>query len=123
MKGTLLTVLFLPFALCVSAAACEPAGAPTPHEAEAGSATILDTYYVRFQIDAESYHAVPIDGDDLLRGAPGAYLFEGPAYVRRQAEVVWRCHPRGYQVPRGAEIIISSSRARVTITTLDYDCW
>jgi hypothetical protein len=118
-----LAVLFLPLALSVSAAGCEPAGTPTRHEAEPGTVTILATYYVRFRIDGESYHAVPIDRDDLLRRASGGYLFEGPAYVRRKGEVVWRCHPRGYQVPHGAKIMISSSRAPVTITTLEGDCW
>jgi hypothetical protein len=114
MIRTLLAVLFLPSALCVPAAACQPTGMPTPHEVEPRTVTILDTYYVRFQVDGESYHAVPIDGDEFLRSSSGRHFFQGPVYVRREGGV-WQCHSRGYQVPQGARIMISSSRAPVTL--------
>ena len=122
MMRNLLAGVFLPFALCISAAACQPEAAPTQHGAEVSSVAILDTYYVRFLLDGDSYHAVPIDGDELVRGARGGYLFEGPVYVRREGEELWRCQPRGYQVPAGARIMISSSRAPVTARTRERFC-
>jgi hypothetical protein len=122
MKATLHAVLFVSLSVFATATACRSVGPTDPREAEPRSVTILDTYYVRFQLDGESYHAVPIDGDDLLRGASGGYLFGGPAYVRREGEVVWQCHPRGYRIPRGARIMISSSRAPVTVWTWERYC-
>jgi hypothetical protein len=122
MMRTLLAEVFLSFALCVSPAACRPVAEPTPREVEAASVTIQNTYYIRFQIDGDSYHAVPIDGDDLVRGAKAGYLFEGPVYVRKEGEELWRCWPRGYQVPAGARIMISSSRAPVTVRTWERYC-
>jgi hypothetical protein len=84
--------------------------------------TILDTYHARFEIGGESHHAVPIDGDEGLRSSSGGVLFRGPVNVRREGEDVWVCHSRGYQIPRGARIMVSSSRAPAMIATTEIGC-
>jgi hypothetical protein len=122
MKGTLLAVLFVPLSLFTTATACGSEGPTTASEGQRRTVMIPDSYYVRFQVDGESYHAVPVDGDHLLRGASGGYIFEGPAYVREEGDEVWQCHPRGYQIPQGARIMVSSSRAPVTVRTRDAYC-
>jgi hypothetical protein len=123
MKGMPLALFLVPLSLFVSVTACRSERPTALPEDEPRSVTISDTYYIRFELDGESYHVVPIDGDDLLRSASGGYLFSGPAYVRKEGEELWQCHPRGYQIPLGASIMVSSSRAPITIETLVESCW
>jgi hypothetical protein len=122
MAGRVIRLSLLLVGLLDAAAACRPAIAPTPQQGVPRAVTILDTFYVRFHIDGVAYHAVPADGDYLLRAASGAYILQGPAYLRKEGEEVWQCHPRGYQLPQGARIMVSSSRAPVTVETLVYPC-
>lgn len=121
-KGHLLRTTVLLMALFVSAAACEKTRPPRPQEEEARTVTIWNTYYVRFQIDGVWYHAVPVDSHGFLRSSPRAHLLNGPVYVRRQGEELWQCYPHGHQLPHEAQIMMSSSRAPVTVKTRDDPC-
>ena len=109
-------------ALLVLACARSPVETPVPLREEPRSVTIPDTYYVRFYVDGTWYHAVPVSSEDFLKSAAGPYLLEGPTYVRQQGQDLWECYPLGYQVPQGAEVMVSGSRAPVTLKTMAQVC-
>ena len=102
--------------------ACVPAALPAPRQAEPTTITLPSTDYVRFEFDGVTYHAVPVQAGGYLLSSPHGHRLDGPTYIRREGEELWQCYPKGYQIPAEASIILSGTRAPVTITTLDVVC-
>jgi hypothetical protein len=122
LKISALTPARLFLAVLLLGASCAPSPSPTQQAKEPTTLTIWETDYVRFDLDGVTYHAVPLYADSYATGSSGLRRLEGPTYVKREGEELWRCYPKGYHLPPDARDIMRGTRAPVTIETMDPEC-
>jgi hypothetical protein len=103
-------------------ASCVPSPSPPQEAKEPTTLTIVETDYVRFDLDGVTHHAVPLHADSYATGSSGMRVLEGPTYVKREGEELWQCYPTGYHLPADARDIMRGTRAPVTIVTMDPEC-